>query len=84
MKPMNLSAKEIRRADGNLTVVVRPQVGGLFMVAAVSLLSGLPIFKPSYVAGGEISVAVRNELRMACKCGWRSSMAEASRHRVRV
>lgn len=82
MKPIKLSTKEVRRAstDG-FTVVARLQTNGLYMVAAVSLKTGLPVFKPSYVAKGDVSKAVAQEVRMLAKCGGGDLMAAASRER---
>ena len=82
MKPIKLSTKEMRRAstDG-YTVVTRPQTDGLYMVAVVSLKTGLPVFKPSYVTKGDVSKAVAQEVRMLDKCGGGDRMAAASRDR---
>jgi len=82
MKPINLTQKEIQRACDGLTVVVRLQAStNLYMVAAVNVQTGLPVFKPSMVSKSEIHKAVRTELRMASKCGMGGSMADASRFR---
>lgn len=81
MKPMNISPKEVSRASGGLTIVVRGQTNGLYMVAAVSLRTKLPVFKPSMVERSQVSRAVRDELRMVDKCGFNCPMATASRAR---
>ena len=81
MKPMTLTHKEIRRASNGLTVVVRPQVTGLYMVAVVRVETGLPCLRPSYVEWSGIRGAVKSELRMIDKCGFNCPMADASRHR---
>lgn len=81
MKPINITAKELARSDEGLTIVVRRQPSGLYMVAAVSLSTCLPIFRPSFVAKQDIGQAAQQELRMADKCGRSSGLTDSSRHR---
>jgi Glu-tRNA(Gln) amidotransferase subunit E-like FAD-binding protein len=82
MKPIKLSAKEIRRAsDDGYTVVTRPQPDGLVMVAIVNLKTCLPVFKPSFVTKDLVSKAVAEDVRMLDKCGLGDHMAWASRDR---
>lgn len=81
MKPIHITSKEARRASGGLTIVVRGQANGLYMVAAVRVQTGLPVFRPSYVEREDIAQAVGAELRMVDKCGFICPMASASRHR---
>ena len=68
---MKLTDKEKSRAfpDGT-TVIVRPQAWGGYMVAAVDIHTGEPVFVASFVESKEgISAAVAAEVRMLDKCG---------------
>lgn len=81
MKPINLTDKEIRRASGGLTIIVRRQAAGGYMVAAVVVETGMPALKPSFVERSEVAKTVKSELRMIDKCGFNCPMASASRDR---
>lgn len=79
------NAKEIARADGNYTAIVRPnRAKGGWYVAIVNILSGLPVFKFAHVENKEeIGKAIASDLRMMDKCGSNSKMADRSRHRYK-
>lgn len=75
------NAKEIARADGDHTTVVRPNPKGGYNVAVVKL-DGTPVFKIQHVATkAEIGPALASDLRMMDKCAMGGPMADASRHR---
>lgn len=77
------NAKEISRACNGYTAVVRPnkEKGG-WNAAVVDVKSGEPIFKVTHCeTKEEIGAALRSDLRMMDKCGFRCEMAFASRHR---
>jgi hypothetical protein len=78
-----LTAKEQRRACGNIAVLVRParSRGGYTVEITVG---GEPWLKAMHVkTKREVTGAVRDSLRMVDKCGFISAMAQASRHRER-
>ena len=81
-RPIRLSPKEISRADGDWTVVVRPHPQG-WMVGVFSVKEGLPFLGSVSLVEerSEISHAAYNELRMLSKLGLKVPMADASRHR---
>lgn len=70
-KPIRLTRKEIVRADGNITMVVRPQAAGGFMVGAFRL-DGTAVFPRVWVAEDkeEIPVAIKDENRWLSKLGY--------------
>ncbi len=68
---IRLTPKELGRADGRWTVVVRPQAGGGWMVAVVNIENGLPMNqRVVYVDDREeVRVAIHDQLRMLDKMG---------------
>ena len=87
-KAIRLSPKEIQRADpvAGITVVVRPQPDGTWLVVPVKVDTGQPFGAGSFVAfvedKSEISEAVYQQLRMLDKMGGSGGdLADASRHR---
>jgi len=80
---IQLTPKEIARADEGYTVVVRPQPDGTQMVSAVAVATGKPVWpKVIYVDDpSEIRLAVHDMLRMMNKTGFPGGMADRSRDR---
>jgi len=78
---MKLTSKEIGRASEGLTVVVRPQANGKYLVAVVRVETSRPVMRPSIVKASEVRQAIKNDLRMIDKCGFDCPMADASRTR---
>ena len=82
MNPIRINPNEASRAfESGITIVVRRQTSGLYMVAAINLATRLPVFKPSYVGRGQVAAAVAEEVRMLDKCGWGGKGSRASRER---
>ncbi len=82
-KLITLSAKEIARADGDLTTVVRPQARGGYLVGLVRVSTRRPVFRMSKVdTKAEIGEALASDLRMAAKCAFPGNMCRASRKRA--
>lgn len=80
---VELNAKELARADGDLATYVRPdRKKGGWNVAVVRVSTGEPIFKVRHVeTRDQIQKEIQSDLRMIDKCGGTSKMADRSRHR---
>lgn len=65
--PLQLSLDEIERANAGCTVVVRPQVDGTWMIAAINIRTGLPRFNkvPFVENEGDIQKVVQMEREIA-------------------
>jgi hypothetical protein len=84
--PISLTAKEIARADHDLTVVVRKQANGRILVAAVRIVNGQGLFLGRTYSNVvdkkyEVPAAVKDVVRWLSKMGYPSEMSLKSRHR---
>lgn len=81
---MKLTAKEIARASGGITIVSRPQGLGGYKVMAVHV-DGTPLqgkaFEEFVEKKGDVPGAAKEIARWLSKLGFTNSMAEASRSR---
>lgn len=83
-RPLQLSTKEIQRADEQWTVTVRPQPNGKWMVAVVRVegAKGYPWGPVAYVSDQkDISEITQQQLRMVSKMSQGGNMADSSRLR---
>lgn len=83
---MRLSGKEISRASGNYTLVVRPQGRGGYWIAVVKINgeSGSSLghgFEKYVAARDEISPAIKEIITWMDRMGFRGKMWGASRAR---
>lgn len=89
LKTVKLTGKEIARADGGVTVVVRPQSSGGYLVMAVRLtgdVTGVPmgkVFTEAVETKAGVPGAAREVCRWLSKLGVPCTMADASRVRAR-
>ena len=83
LMPVNLTLKELGRADGGYTVVVRPNRSkGGWNVMIVRVATRRPVFQTRHVESkDQIPKEIASDLRMLNKCGSDSNMADASRTR---
>jgi hypothetical protein len=81
-KRIQLTPKEIALGDDGWTIVVRPQAGSGYMVAAVHIETGEINGRPDFVEKkSEIARAVADQVRWLSKMGVGGAMADASRTR---
>jgi hypothetical protein len=84
---IRLRPTEVARADNGITIVVRPQAAGGYMVAAVRIEgeTGLPLgraFTEMVAAKAEVARAVAEVARWLDKAGVLTRMGGASRKRA--
>ena len=83
---IRLTAKEIARADLDITIIVRKQPGGSILVAAVRIVEGKGrfigrTFSNLVDSKEEVPAATKDVIRWLSKMGFPSKMSIASRHR---
>lgn len=82
MKALLPNAKELARADGQYTIVIRPDKEGEGWMGALVTLDGRPVFG---IRRSEVRFKLRSmiqdDIRMLAKCGV-GGMAAASRERT--
>jgi hypothetical protein len=83
---IRLRPQEVARADNSITIVVRPQAGGGYMVAAVRIEDGAGLllgraFTERVEAKQQVARAVREVMRWLDKMAVPTRMGGASRHR---
>jgi hypothetical protein len=84
-KPVRLTQKELQRASGRYTLIVRPQTDGSMLVAPVIIEDGHGIILETYAEVTDrsrtVAATVAEVMRWMDKMGFPCPMAEASRHR---
>lgn len=83
---IRLDAKEVDRADGEYSVVVRPQSGGGYLVSGIRLIKSQGMllgkaFRRRVKDQSEIKGAVAEVVRWMDKMGMAGTMGDASRDR---
>lgn len=85
MKNIRLTSKELARADGDVTIVVRPSSNGGFIVTPVKVSGDEVMALDEFIELAEdrasLKGAIKEANRWMDKCGLSSKMTSSSRHR---